>query len=443
MKSSHLNHLNSNYLASIKQIQKKVFLVLLMLIVYRVGCYIPLPGIDAKVLESLFQKNQAGLLGMFDMISGGSLGRMTIFALAIMPYITASIIMQLLSVVVKDLETLKKDGEAGRRKISQYTRYLTILLCIVQSYGISVALENMSTELGSLVLIPGPLFKIITMTSLTAGTIFLMWLADRISLQNIGNGTSLLIFSGIISGLPNGIFNLFNLGKTGAVSGLSIIFIIAFAALLLTVVVCFERSSRKLFVQYPKRQVGNRVYGGQSSFLPLKLNPAGVIPPIFASSLLLFPLTIVNFSNKQFESEWLNWLITNLAHGRLLYIVLYTLLIVFFCFFYSTITINPQETADNLKKNGAIIPGKKPGEATAKYIEYIVNRITAVGAVYLVLVCLFPEILVSNFSIPFYLGGTSILIVVNVIMDGFTQIQTHLFVGQYHSLVKKHENKKR
>ncbi|MBN8827100.1 MAG: preprotein translocase subunit SecY [Sphingobacteriia bacterium] len=425
-------------LSNAQVLQKKLLYIIGAFIVYRIGCYIPLPGIDARVLDEIFKQNSQGILGIFNMLSGGSLGRMTIFALAMMPYITASIIMQLMTIVSKDLETLKKEGEVGRKKINQYTRYLTIILCAVQSFGIAAGLEAMSGPSGNLVINPGIMFKVTTITSLTAGTIFLMWLGERITQQGLGNGTSLLIFAGIVAGIPNAIMSTLELGRTGALSTLLILVVITLALGLLFTIVFVEKSFRKLLVQYPKRQVGNKVFGGESTHMPIKINMSGVIPPIFASSILLFPLTIVSFSANATEGTGiLDNIALYLAHGKPLYMIMYTILIVFFCFFYTSVVFNPEETAENLKKNGGFFPGKRPGKATVEFLDYTISRLTVVGAIYLVVICLIPEFLVSQFGIPFYLGGTSILIVVNVVIESMTQIQTHLYMNQYQSLLKK------
>jgi preprotein translocase subunit SecY len=373
---------------------------------------------------------------MFDMIAGGSLARMTIFALAIMPYITSSIIIQLSTIVFKTFEEFKKEGEAGKRKLNQYTRYLTILICILQSYGIASALEAMNSPYGNLVLIPGIFFKISTVTTLTAGTVFLLWLADRITLKKIGNGTSIIIFSGIVSSLPTGVYKLFTLAKTGSISFLTLLFIVLISILTLYFVVLVEKTVRKIVIQYAKRQVGNKLYGGQSSFLPIKLNSSGVIPPIFASSLLLFPTTLTAFAGSN-SSEISLWINANLSHGKPLFLLAYAILIIVFSFFYSGVAINPEDTAENLRKNGAIIPGKKPGALTAKYIKYVTNRITVLGAFYLVIICIMPEVILGKISVPIYVGGTAILIVVSVVIEAFTQIQTQLYVGQYKKLINK------
>lgn len=430
--------INISDIGKIKELKDKIIFAVLALIVYRIGAHIPIPGINHFALEQFANANSSGILGMFNMLSGGSLGRMSIFALAIMPYITASIIMQLLTVLSKTVDNIKKEGESGRKKISQYTRYLTVILASFQAFGIAVGLENMFAENIPVVNTPGFFFRLATVITLVGGTIYLMWLGEQITQRGIGNGTSLIIFASIVSGLPNALATTFELGRTGSLSPLIIVLIIIIAVFLLYSIVFMERSFRKIIIQYPKRQMGNMVYAGETSHLPIKLNSAGVIPPIFASSLLLFPLTVANFmqSNSK-DIGMLQDLIMYLGHGKPLYIVLYTLLIVFFCFFYTAIVFNPQETAENLKKNGAFIPGRRPGKSTAEYLDYVLVRLTVIGAAYIAFVCIIPEILISNYSIPFYLGGTSILIVVNVVIDLMTQIQTHLFAHRYENLIKK------
>jgi len=424
--------------SSAQSLQKKLLYIIGAFIVYRIGCYIPLPGIDARVLEEIFAQNSQGILGIFNMLSGGSLGRMTIFALALMPYITASIVLQLMTIISKDLESLKKEGELGKKKLNQYTRYLTIILCIVQSFGIASGLEAMSASSGSLVNNPGIIFKLSSITTLTAGTVFLMWLGERITQQGIGNGTSMIIFAGIVAGIPSALASTFELGRTGAIGTLELLTILAIACGILYFIVFVERSFRKLLIQYPKRQIGVRSFGGgESSYMPLKINMSGVIPPIFASSILLFPLTIVNFAGSTGSDSILQDIAIYLGHGQPLYMVLYAALITFFSFFYTSVVFNPEETAENLRKNGGFFPGKRPGKATAEYLDYIITRLTVLGAMYLILVCLLPEFLVSKFGVPFYLGGTSILIVVNVVTDSMSQIQSYLYMGQYQSLINK------
>ncbi|MBX3507071.1 MAG: preprotein translocase subunit SecY, partial [Parvibaculum sp.] len=408
-----------------------MFLVLALL-VYRIGTHVPVPGIDPAQMQALFKSQGGGILNLFNMFSGGALSRFSVFALGIMPYISASIIMQLMSYVVPSLEALKKEGESGRRKITQYTRYGTLLLGLFQSLGIALALEGSQ----GLVLHPGFGFRVTTVASLVAGTMFLMWLGEQITERGLGNGISILIFGGIVAGLPNAIAGLFELVRTGAMSIFACLIIIALVIFVTFAVVFVERGQRKILVNYAKRQVGNKVYGGQSSHLPLKLNMSGVIPPIFASSLLLVPTTIAQFLSGS-GPEWLQYMTTILGHGRPGFMVLYALLIIFFAFFYTAIVFNPVETADNLKKHGGFIPGIRPGENTAKHIDYVLTRITVVGAAYLVLVCLLPEFLVAYAGVPFYFGGTSLLIVVSVTMDTVAQVQGYLLAHQYEGLIKK------
>lgn len=413
----------------------RILFTVFCLIICRVGSYIPVPGIDTFVLSELAESNKSGILGMFNMLSGGSLERMSIFALAIMPYITASIILQLLSVAYKPLEELKKEGETGRRKINQYTRYLTVFLAGFQAYGMSSGLTKMSTAAGNLVVIDPAIFKFTATTTLVVGTIFLMWLGEQISSRGIGNGISLIIFVGIVSGLPASIARVFELAKAGSISSGIMIMVLALIVVLLGLVILFERAQRKVLVQYPKRQIGMKVTAADSSHIPFKLNTAGVIPPIFASSLLLFPLTIAKLSGG--NSEISDFIAIYLGHGKPLYILASALLIVFFSFFYTSVVFNPEETAKNLKKNGAYIPGRRPGQHTSDYFEYLLTRLTVLGSAYLVLVCVIPEILTSRYSIPFTLGGTSLIILVNVVIDTTTQIQTHIFSSRYEGLVKK------
>ncbi len=429
-------NINIGVLSRATELKKRLIFVVGALVVYRIGTYIPLPGIDPVVLDEIFRQNAGGILGMFNMFAGGALGRMTIFALNIMPYISASIIMQLMTVVSKQLEQLKKEGESGRRKINQYTRYGTVLLAFLQGYGLAIGLEGMAASSGSAVIEPGLMFRLTTAITLTGGTVFLMWLGEQITARGIGNGISLIIFAGIVAEFPGALASTFELGRRGAISIEFILFMILLAVSLIGFIVFMERAQRRILVQYPKRQVGNKMYGGENSHLPLKLNTAGVIPPIFASSLLLFPVTIAGF-NASSEPSMLNTITAYLAHGQPLYIALYILAIVFFCFFYTAIVFNPKDTADNLKKHGGFIPGIRPGKNTAEYLDFVLTRLTVVGALYLSLVCAVPELLISNYSVPFYLGGTSLLIVVNVTMDTIAQIQSHLFAHQYEGLIKK------
>ncbi|MFN7038314.1 MAG: preprotein translocase subunit SecY [Alphaproteobacteria bacterium] len=427
---------NINFLNKASELKSRILFTLFALVIYRVGSYIPLPFINSEILSHLASENSSGILGMFNMLSGGSLARMSIFALAIMPYITSSIIMQLFSVIFKSFETLKKDGEAGRRKINQYTKYLTILLAAIQALGIAIGLEKVSSQSGFLVETPGAVFRLITLVTLTTGTVFLMWLGEQITSRGIGNGTSLIIFAGIVAGLPNAMAKMFELGRIGAISTMTVLVVIIVTALILALIVFVERAQRKIIVQYPKRQIGNKVYGGENSHIPLKLNTAGVIPPIFASAILLFPLTIAKLPNSN-NTPLLNTIISYLDHGKPLYIMLYIVLIIFFSFFYTAIIFNPNDTADNLKKHNGFIPGRKPGKNTAEYLDYILTRITVIGALYITFICAFPEVIMANYSIPFYLSGTSILIVVNVVIDTITQVQTYLFTHQYENLIKK------
>jgi preprotein translocase subunit SecY len=414
-------------------LKRRLTFLLLALVVYRIGTHIPVPGIDPDQLRQLFNSQQGGILGLFNMFSGGALSRFSVFALGIMPYISASIIFQMLTYVLPSLEALRKEGESGRRKITQYTRYATLGLALVQSYGISVALQSQQ----GLVLSPGLMFIFICMVSLVTGTMFLMWLGEQITERGLGNGISILIFAGIVAGLPNAIGGLFELVRTGAIGPLAAIFIIALIALVTAFVVFVERGQRKILVNYAKRQVGNKIYGGQSSHLPLKINMSGVIPPIFASSLILFPATLAGWFTTGDATRWIRDLAGALSPGQPLYILLYSGLIIFFCFFYTALVYNSKETADNLKKSGAFVPGIRPGDQTARYIDKILMRLTLAGALYITLVCLVPEFLNLRFSVPFYFGGTSLLIVVVVTMDFMSQVQAYLMTHQYESLLKK------
>ncbi|BAF88532.1 MULTISPECIES: preprotein translocase subunit SecY [Azorhizobium] len=425
-------NLNFGSLGKAEELKKRIWFTLGALIVFRLGTYIPLPGINPDALQDVFRGAQQGIIGLFNMFSGGAVERMAIFALNIMPYISASIIVQLLTTVSPTLEALKKEGEAGRKKINQYTRYLTVVLAVFQAYGIAVGLERST----GVVMDPGWFFRISTVITLTGGTMFMMWLGEQITSRGIGNGTSLIIFGGIVAELPGAFVRTLELGRQGAISTPIILGVLVMVVCLIAFIVFMERAQRRLLIQYPKRQVGNRLYEGQSSHLPLKLNTSGVIPPIFASSLLLIPTTIASFLQGA-GPEWLNQVTALLGHGRPLYMLLYVLLIVFFCFFYTAIVFNPVETADNLKKHGGFIPGIRPGERTAEYIDYVLTRITVVGAAYIAAVCLFPEVLISYAAVPFYFGGTSLLIVVSVTMDTVSQIQGHLLAHQYEGLVKK------
>ncbi len=412
---------------------RRLVFLLLALVVYRIGAHIPVPGIDPQQLQQLFNSQQGGLLNLFNMFSGGALSRFTVFALGIMPYISASIIMQLLTYVVPTFEQLKKEGEAGRRKITQYTRYGTLGLALFQSMGIAVALESSA----GLVLDPGMGFRVTTMVSLTAGTMFLMWLGEQITERGLGNGISILIFAGIAAGLPSAIGGLLELVRTGAMSIIIALFIVALVVLVTYFVVFVERGQRKILVNYARRQVGNKVYGGQSSHLPLKLNMAGVIPPIFASSIILLPATVVNWFSAGDSMTWLKEISNALAPGQPVYILLYVAAIVFFAFFYTALVFNSRETADNLKKSGAFVPGIRPGDQTARYIDKILARLTLAGAIYIALVCLLPEFLILKYNVPFYFGGTSLLIIVVVTMDFMAQVQNYMMSHQYESLLKK------
>jgi len=414
-------------------LKRRLVFLLLALLVYRIGAHIPVPGIDPAQLAELFKQNQGGILGMFNMFSGGALSRFTIFALGIMPYISSSIIMQLLTVVYPPFEALKKEGEAGRRKITQYTRYATVFLAFFQAFGISVALEAQP----GLVMDPGVLFRFVTVSTLVTGTMFLMWLGEQITERGLGNGISMIIFAGIAAGLPSAIGGLLELVRTGAMNALSAIFIVLLVVAVTFAVVFVERGQRKILVNYAKRQVGNRVYGGQSSHLPLKLNMSGVIPPIFASSIILFPATITSWFSSGDQLRWLKDIAGTLSPGQPIYVMLYAAAIVFFCFFYTALVFNSKETAENLKKSGAFVPGIRPGDQTAKYIDKILMRLTLTGAVYVTLVCLLPEFLILKWNVPFYFGGTSLLIIVVVTMDFMSQVQAYIMSHQYESLLKK------
>jgi preprotein translocase subunit SecY len=426
-------NINFGSIAKAEELKKRIWFTLGALIVYRLGTYIPLPGIDPEALRQSFQSASGGMLGLFNMFSGGAVERMAIFALNIMPYISASIIIQLLTSVLPSLEALKKEGEAGRKILNQYTRYLTVLLAVFQSWGIAVGLQAS----GNIVQSPGPFFLISTVITLTGGTLFLMWLGEQITSRGIGNGMSLIIFAGIVANLPSAIAGTLELGRQGAISTGLIIGVIVMVVAIIYFVVFMERAQRRLLINYPKRQVGNKLYEGQTSFLPLKLNTSGVIPPIFASSLLLLPATIASFQSTQDGTGIISMLTTYLGHGRPAYMLMYAALIAFFAFFYTAIVFNPQETADNLKKQGGFIPGIRPGERTADFIDQVLTRITVLGAAYLVIICLIPEILVSYAALPYYFGGTSLLIVVSVTMDTVAQVHGHLLAHQYEGLVKK------
>src|SRR5487761_1703032 len=417
--------LNLGAFAKATDLKKRIWFTLGALIIYRLGTYIPLPGIDPHVFAEIFQRNSGGILGMVDMFSGGGLGRMAIFALGIMPYISSSIIVQLMTAVSPQLEALKKEGELGRKKLNQYTRIGTVVLALIQAYGIAVGIESLHSGAGAAVINPGLFFRLTAALTLTGGTVFLMWLGEQITARGVGNGISLIIFSGIVARMPAALAALLELGRTGALSGIFIVLFLAIAVGVVTFIVFMERAQRRILVQYPKRQVGNKMFGGEASHLPLKLNTSGVIPPIFASSLLLLPATVASFGANQVG--FLGEMAAFLGHGHPLYIALYVVLIVF----------NPTETADNLRKYGGFIPGIRPGNSTADYLDYVLTRLTVIGALYLAGVCVLPEILVSQYSVPFYFGGTSLLIVVSVTMDTVAQMHSHLLAHQYEGLIKK------
>jgi len=427
------SNLNFAAFAKAEDLKKRIWFTIGALLVYRLGTYIPLPGINPDAFAQAFSSQSKGVLGMFNMFAGGAVQRMAIFALGIMPYISASIIMQLMTSVIPSLEALKKEGEQGRKIINQYTRYGTVLLALVQAYGISIGLEGGAGIVND----PGIFFRISTVCTLVGGTMFLMWLGEQITARGIGNGISLIIFSGIVAGLPRAISGTLELGRTGALSTGLILAIIVLAIIVIGLIVFFERAQRRLLIQYPKRQVGNRMFQGDTSHLPLKLNTSGVIPPIFASSLLLLPATVAGFSQATNLPAWASTILASLGHGQPLYMIFYASMIVFFAFFYTAIVFNPKDTADQLKKHSGFIPGYRPGERTAEYIDYVLTRITVIGAIYLVLVCLLPEFLISATGVPFYLGGTSLLIVVSVTLDTVAQIQGHLIAHQYEGLIKK------
>ena len=425
--------INFSAIGKAEELKKRIWFTLGALIIYRFGTYIPLPGIDPAAFEANFTRQSQGVLELFNMFAGGAVQRMAIFALNIMPYISASIIIQLLTSVFPTLEALKKEGEQGRKVLNQYTRYLTVFLAIFQAYGIAIGLEGQAGTVAE----PGLFFRVSTVITLTGGTMFLMWLGEQITSRGIGNGSSLIIFSGIVAAFPSAIVNTLELGRQGAISGGLIFTVVVMSLFVIAFIVFMERAQRRLLITYPKRQVGNRVYEGQSSFLPLKLNTSGVIPPIFASSLLLLPTTVANFAQAGGTGGVLGLVTTYLAHGRPLYMLMYVALIVFFAFFYTAIVFNPVETADNLRKHGGFLPGIRPGERTAQYIDSVLTRITCIGAAYLSIICLLPEMLISYAALPFYFGGTSLLIVVSVTMDTVAQIHGHLQAQQYEGLVKK------
>jgi preprotein translocase subunit SecY len=423
------------------ELKQRIWFTLGALIVFRLLSYVPLPGIDPVALSSLFQQTQGGVMGMLNVFSGGALSRMSVIALNIMPYITASIILQLLTSLSPTLGQLKKEGESGRKKINQYTRYGTVALCLVQGYGIAVGLESWGAGTATVAVTdPGWFFRISTVITLLGGTMFLMWLGEQITARGIGNGISLIIMAGIVAELPRALVGTLELSRTGAMSFLFILLLFAVVIAVVIGIVFMERAQRRVLVQYPKRQVGNKLFQGDTSHMPLKLNTAGVIPPIFASSLLLMPLTLAGFSGGASTGAWGEFLtlITNyIGHGKPLYIILYVALIVFFCFFYTAVVFNPEETADNLKRHGGFIPGIRPGQRTAEYLDHVLTRLTVVGAIYLSIVCVIPELLIAELNVPFYFGGTSLLIVVNVTMDTVSQVHGHLMAHQYEGLIKK------
>ena len=430
-------NLNMGAFSKATELKSRIWFTLGALLVYRIGSYIPVPGVDAAVMGEMLAQHGGGILGMFDMFSGGSLGRMTVFALAIMPYISASIIIQLMTTAVPQLEALKKEGDSGRKRLNQYTRYLTVIIAVVQSYGIAVGLEGMRGSFGSAVLDPGLFFRISCVVSLVGGTMFLMWLGEQITARGIGNGISLIIFAGIVANVPHALASLLELGRTGALSPIFIVLFLVIAIAVVAFIVFMERAQRRIVIQYPKRQVGQRMFGGESTHMPLKINTAGVIPPIFASSILLIPATISGFSSGAAAPGWLSAIGQALGHGEPLYMLTYALMIIFFSYFYTAIVFNPEETADNLKKYGGFVPGIRPGRATAEHFDTILTRLTTIGGLYLCLVCLLPEILISRYGVPFYFGGTSLMIIVSVTMDTVTQIQSHLIAHQYEGLIKK------
>ncbi len=429
---------NANWgaLAKASELKQRIWFVLGALLVYRLGTYIPVPGIDPHVWEEIFSHKGGGILDMFNMFSGGSLQRMTIFALGVMPYISSSIIMQLATSMSPTLEAMKKESETGRQKINQYTRYFTVLLATIQAYGLAVGLEHMQGSTGSAVIDPGMFFRISTVITVVGGTVFLMWLGEQITARGIGNGISLIIFTGIVANLPRAIVSVLELGRQGQYNFLTLLGIGLMILATIAFIVFVERAQRRVVVQYPKRQMGNRMMGGDTNHIPLKLNTSGVIPPIFASSLLLLPLTVVGFMGNS-GGDVTAFIARYLAHGQPIYMALYGFLIMFFAFFYTAIVFNPDENAEMLRKYGGFIPGIRPGKNTADYLDYILTRITTLGALYLVLICLLPELLISEYNMPFYFGGTSLLIVVSVTMDTVAQIHSHLIAHQYEGLIKK------
>jgi preprotein translocase subunit SecY len=428
-------NLNFGAFSKATELKKRLWFTLGALIIYRLGTYIPLPGIDPIVLSDIFKQQQGGILGMFNMFAGGALGRMTIFALNIMPYISASIILQLMTSVSPTLGALKKEGEAGRKKINQYTRYLTVLIAALQAYGVAVGIEGMTSSAGAAVADPGWFFRFTAVVSLVGGTVFLMWLGEQITARGVGNGISLIIFAGIVAGLPHALVGTLELGRTGALSTAFIAILLIGAVAVVYAIVFVERAQRRIIVQYPKRQVGNKMFGGESTHLPLKNNTSGVIPLIFASSILLMPITLISITASQggIMSEIAAWL----GRGSPTYLALYGALIAFFAFFYTAVVFNPVETADNLKKYGGFVPGIRPGKNTADYLDYVLTRLTVLGAIYLIAIAILPEILISQYAVPFFFGGTSLLIAVSVTLDTVAQIQSHLLANQYEGLIKK------
>ena len=430
------SQINFSNFAKATELKKRIWFTLGALIIYRLGTWIPLPGIDPSILQDIFQQQAGGILDMFNMLSGGAFARMTIFALNIMPYISAAIIMQLLQAIHPHFEALKKEGEVGRKKLNQYTRYGTVVLAALQAYGIAVGLEGMTGSQGAAVAEPGAFFRATTVITLVGGTMFLMWLGEQITARGVGNGISLIIFAGIVAEMPSALIGTLELGRTGALSALFIIFLLIMAVGVITFIVYVERAQRRVVVQYPKRQQGNKMVGGENSHIPLKVNTAGVIPPIFASSLLLLPITVANFSANA-GPGWLTDVTAYLGRGQPAYLLLYAGMIIFFAFFYTSVVFNPTETADNLKKYGGFVPGIRPGKNTAEYLDFILTRLTVVGAIYLTAISILPELLISQYGVPFYFGGTSLLIVVTVTMDTVAQVQSHLIAHQYEGLVKK------
>jgi preprotein translocase subunit SecY len=429
-------NLNFEAFQKATELHKRIWFTLIAMVVYRIGCFIPIPGIDIAQFSAAFEGQAKGILGMFNMFSGGAVRRMAVFALNVMPYISASIIVQLLGTIYPPWEKLRKEGgEAGRKTLNQYTRYLTVVLAIFQSFGIAMGLQS-----GGIASNPGVFFIISTMATLTGGTMFLMWLGEQITSRGVGNGVSLIIFAGIVAVFPQYIKQAFSLAQTGAMSGGGLFMILALVVAVTAFIVFMERAQRRLLVQYPKRQMGNRMFGGDTSFLPLKINTSGVIPPIFASSLLLLPATVMGLLANANLPSWAQWLpdaVGQLQHGRPLFMVLYGVLIIFFCFFYTSVVFNPDDTAENLRKYGGFMPGIRPGKRTAEYLDFVLTRLTVIGAAYIAIVCLLPEALIGFYNAPFYMGGTSVLIVVSVTMDTVTQIQSHLLAHQYEGLIKK------